>query len=154
MISEKQKAPAFSCKADDGSIVDNASLLGMKVVIYFYPKDDTPGCTTQACGFRDMFPRFSTQDCVILGVSPDSIESHLKFKAKFQLPFMLLADEDHAMAEAFGVWKEKSMFGKKYMGNERTTFILDREGNVAKIFPKVKPEGHAQEVEDVIKQLS
>lgn len=154
MISEGTKAPAFSVTADDGSIVTNESLKGKKTVIYFYPKDDTPGCTTQACGFRDMFPQFQEIDAVVLGVSPDSIESHIKFKNKFQLPFTLLADTDHSMAEAFGVWKEKSMFGKKYMGNERTTFIIDREGNIARIFPKVKPAGHAEAVSEALKEIA
>lgn len=154
MITEGTRAPAFSVKADDGSVVTNETLKGKKAVIYFYPKDDTPGCTTQACGFRDMFPQFQETDAVVLGVSPDSIESHIKFKNKFQLPFTLLADTDHAMAEAFGVWKEKSMFGKKYMGNERTTFILDRDGNIAKVFPKVKPGGHAEAVSEALKEIA
>lgn len=154
MITEGTRAPAFSVKADDGSVVTNETLKGKKAVIYFYPKDDTPGCTTQACGFRDMFPQFQEVDAVVLGVSPDSIESHVKFKNKFQLPFTLLADTDHSMAEAFGVWKEKSMFGKKYMGNERTTFILDRDGNIAKVFPKVKPDGHAEAVSEALKEIA
>lgn len=154
MVKENALAPDFSRTADDGSTVTLKSLKGKPTVIYFYPKDDTPGCTTQACGLRDAFPRFQDADAVIIGVSPDSVESHVKFKEKYQLPFTLLADEDHSMAEAFGVWKERSMYGRKFMGIERTTFILDREGRVAKIFPRVKPAGHAEKVEEALKEIS
>ena len=122
-------------------------------MLYFYPKDDTPGCTVEACELRDAFPRFSKSNAVILGVSPDNVASHQKFKRKFELPFTLLADTDHAIAERYGVWVEKSMYGKQYMGVQRATFIIDAEGTVAKVFPKVKPEGHAAEVEAEIKQL-
>ena len=139
-------APDFSLLADDGRTVRLSDLRGRPVVLYFYPKDDTSGCTTQACGFRDAFPRFDDAEAVILGVSPDDVKSHVKFKAKYDLPFTLLADTGHTVAEAYGVWKEKSMYGRKYMGVERTTFLIDRAGNVAKVFEKVKPAGHADEV--------
>lgn len=153
MSTEHSPAPGFSRTADDGSTVTLESLRGKPVVLYFYPKDDTPGCTTEACEFRDAFPRFSQSDAVILGVSPDSVASHVKFKKKFQLPFALLADEDHSMSEAYGVWKEKSMYGKKFMGIERTTFVIDKDGKIAKVFSKVKPAGHAAEVEAVLQEL-
>jgi len=112
------------------------------VVLYFYPKDDTPGCTIQACDFRDAFPRFEGVGAVVLGVSPDSVRSHAKFRAKFGLTFPLLADEDHAVAEAYGVWTAKSMYGRSYMGIERSTFLIDEEGRLAEVWRKVKPEGH------------
>ena len=120
-------------------------LRGKNVVLYFYPKDDTPGCTTQACGIRDAWSELSAK-AEIFGVSVDPAASHSKFIRKHALPFSLLVDADHAMVEAYGVWVEKSMYGKKYMGIERTTFLIDKEGKIAKIFRKVKPEGHADEV--------
>ena len=129
------------------------SLAGKNVVLYFYPKDDTPGCTKEACDFRDAFPRFDKIDAVVVGVSPDSPDSHRKFKKKYSLPFRLLSDESHKVAESFGVWKEKSMYGRKYMGVERTTVIIDRKGRVARIFPKVKVPGHALEVENAVREL-
>jgi peroxiredoxin Q/BCP len=135
----------------DGTKVTNASLKGKKVVLYFYPKDDTPGCTKESCNFRDTYADFTKENAVILGVSPDDIDSHHKFKSKFSLPFPLLADTDHKVAEAFDVWKEKSMYGKNYMGIERTTFILDTQGNIAKIFPKVKVDDHHTEVLEALK---
>ncbi len=153
MPTENSPAPEFSRTADDGSTVTLESLRGKPVVLYFYPKDDTPGCTTEACEFRDAFPRFSQTNAVILGISPDSVESHVKFKKKFQLPFALLADEDHSMSEAYDVWKEKSMYGKKFMGIDRTTFVIDKDGKIAKIFSKVKPAGHAAEVEAALQEL-
>jgi peroxiredoxin Q/BCP len=113
------------------------------VVLYAYPKDDTSGCTTQACEFRDLFPRFDATRAVILGISPDSVTSHRKFKAKYQLPFTLLADEEKVALQAYGLWKEKSMYGRKYMGVERTTVVIDPEGRIARVFEKVKPAGHA-----------
>lgn len=154
MLHEGDKAPDFAVQADDGATVTLASLRGAPAVIYFYPKDSTPGCTLEACNFRDGFPRFSAAGARILGVSPDSIASHVKFKTKYQLPFTLLADQDHAMAEAFGVWKQKSMFGRKYMGIERSTFIIGADGRIAKIFPKVNPVGHAAAVEQALAELS
>ncbi len=153
MIQEKDKAPDFTVKTDEGSDLELSALRGRPVVLYFYPKDDTPGCTVEACELRDAFPRFKKSDAVILGVSPDDVKSHQKFKRKFELPFTLLADTDHAIAERYGVWVEKSMYGKQYWGIQRATFIIDADGTVAKIFPKVKPEGHAAEVEAEIGKL-
>lgn len=154
MIAEGDRIPDFSLVADDGSTITRDSLVGKNVVLFFYPKDNTPGCTKEACDFRDAFPRFGNIDAVVLGVSPDSLESHRKFKKKFGLPYQLLVDEDHRLAEAFGVWKKKSMFGHKYMGNERTTVIIDGTGRVAKVFPKVKVVGHVQEVEQAVRELA
>ena len=139
-------APAFTLDTDTGERLSLRDLKGKPVVLYFYPKDDTSGCTAEACEFRDAFPRFDKSKAVILGVSPDPVKSHQKFKAKYELPFTLLADTDHAVAEQYGVWKEKSMYGRKYMGVDRTTFIIDAAGKIAKIFEKVKPQGHATEV--------
>jgi thioredoxin-dependent peroxiredoxin len=140
------KAPAFSAKDDQGNTVTLAGLKGKTVVLYFYPKDDTSGCTTQACEFRDAWSEVEQAGAVVLGVSPDGEVSHQKFRAKFDLPFQLLVDEDHAIAEAYGVWGEKSMYGKKYFGILRTTFIIDPKGVIAHVFEKVKPKGHAAEV--------
>ena len=152
-MQEGDQAPQFSLPADDGSVLTRNSLLGRNTVLYFYPKDDTSGCTKEACDFRDAFPRFGKIDAQVIGVSPDSIESHRKFKKKYQLPFKLLADESHKLADAFGVWKEKSMYGRKYMGIERTTAIIDRNGRVARIFPKVRVPGHVEEVEAALRDL-
>lgn len=124
------------------------------VVLYFYPKDDTPGCTTQACGFRDLLPSFEALGAVILGISPDDNASHAKFAEKFALPFPLLSDPDHKIAETYGVWKEKKNYGKTYMGIERTTFVIDRDGSIAKIYPRVKVDQHADKVLDFVKSLS
>jgi peroxiredoxin Q/BCP len=154
LISEGDKAPNFSLEADDGTTVTRESLAGKKVVLFFYPKDDTSGCTKEACDFRDAFPQFGKVDAVVIGVSPDSLESHRKFKTKYRLPYRLLSDEGHKVADSFGVWKEKSMYGRKYMGIERTTVIIDRKGRVARVFPKVKVPGHASEVERVVRELS
>jgi peroxiredoxin Q/BCP len=154
ILHEGDPAPDFSLLADDGSTVTLTTLRGAPAVLYFYPKDDTPGCTTESCEFRDAFPRFSASGATIIGVSPDSMRSHVKFKEKYKLPFTLLADEAHQMAEAYGVWKEKSMFGRKYMGVERTTFILGPDGRIARLFAKVTPEGHAAEVEEALGKLT
>jgi peroxiredoxin Q/BCP len=140
------KAPDFTVLTDAGEKLKLSSLKGKKVVLYFYPKADTPGCTKQACGFRDEMPSFAGADAVILGVSPDPVKAVAKFKEKYALPFTLLADEHHAVAEKYGVWVEKSMYGKTYMGVARTTFIINAEGKIAHIFPKVKVEGHSAEV--------
>jgi thioredoxin-dependent peroxiredoxin len=153
LIAEGDKAPNFSLEADDGTTVSRDSLAGRNVVLFFYPKDDTSGCTKEACDFRDALPRFGKLDAVVIGVSPDSLESHRKFKEKFQLPYRLLSDEGHRVADSFGVWKEKSMYGRKYMGIERTTVIMDRKGRVVRVFPKVKVPGHALEVESAVRQL-
>lgn len=144
MLKEQDIAPDFELETDEGSKVRLSELRGRKVILYFYPKDDTPGCTTQACGIRDSWQEFQETGALVYGISPDSVESHQKFREKYQLPFPLLADEGHQVAEAYGVWKEKSMYGRKYWGNERTTFIIDEEGRIAKIFPRVKPAEHAE----------
>lgn len=146
MLKPGNRAPAFSLPADDGSTVSLKDLKGRTVVLYFYPKDDTSGCTTEACEFRDSWKSVQKAGAVVLGVSPDPVASHLKFKKKYQLPFPLLADTDHAVAGAYGAWGEKSMYGRKYFGILRSTFIIDRDGKVATVFEKVKPKGHAAEV--------
>lgn len=153
MLKEGNRAPAFAAATDTGESLSLASLRGRSVVLYFYPKDDTPGCTVEACEFRDALPKFEGLDAVVLGVSPDSVKKHQRFKAKYKLPFTLLADPDHCITEAYGVWGEKMMFGRKYMGVLRTTFVIDGEGRIAKIFRNVKPEGHAQEVEQTLDAL-
>jgi len=153
MIELGAAAPDFTVLTDDGSPLTLSSLRGKPVVLYFYPKDDMSGCTVEACEFRDMFPRFDSSNAVILGVSPDNVKSHVKFKAKFELPFTLLADTEKVIAAAYDVWKEKSMYGKKYMGIERTTFVIDAKGNIAQIFHKVKPAGHAAEVMHALQAL-
>jgi peroxiredoxin Q/BCP len=149
-IAAGQLAPDFTLPTDTGELLTLSSLRGQWVVLYGYPKDDTSGCTTQACEFRDAFPRFSTRRAVILGISPDPVKSHQKFKVKYELPFTLLADTEKAVLQAYDIWKEKSMYGKKYMGVERTTFVIDPEGRIATVFEKVKPAGHAAEVEAVL----
>jgi len=146
MIAEGQEAPDFELKSDAGETVRLSELRGKPVVVYFYPKDDTPGCTTQACGIRDAYGEFERAGAVVLGVSPDSEASHVKFRKKYDLPFTLLADTDHAVAEQYGVWGEKSYLGKKYMGVSRSTFVIAEDGTVKKIFPTVKPAGHADDV--------
>ena len=146
MLKENDAAPDFELPADDGEPVRLSALRGRRVVLYFYPRADTPGCTTEACEFRDLHPQLSAEGAVVLGVSPDPVEAVRKFREKFDLPFHLLADADHAVAEAYGVWKEKSMYGKKYWGVERTTFLIDEQGRIARVHHKVKPEGHAREV--------
>jgi thioredoxin-dependent peroxiredoxin len=146
MIEEGKKAPDFTAKDDEGNIVKLKELRGKKVVLYFYPKDNTSGCTKEACDFRDAYSQFKRKGAVILGVSPDSERSHQKFKEKFSLPFTLIVDEAKEIANLYGVWKEKSMYGRKYMGVERTTFVIDEEGKIRKIFPKVKVTDHAQAV--------
>lgn len=151
MIKENQKAPNFKLKNQNGELVSLDSLKGRNVVLYFYPKDDTPGCTKEACSFRDEFPKFNKLNAVILGVSPDSVESHKKFIAKYKLPFDLLSDEKKDVLEKYGVWKEKSLYGKKYMGVVRTTVIIDKEGKIKKIFPNVKVDGHSEEVMEALK---
>ena len=146
MLQAGHKAPGFSLPADTGETIALKDLKGKPVVLYFYPKDDTTGCTVEACEFRDSWREVKKSGAVVLGVSPDSVKSHQKFKTKYSLPFPLLADEGHAVAEAYGVWGEKSMYGRKYQGILRTTFIIGKDGRVARVFEKVKPKGHAAEV--------
>ena len=145
-LKEGDKAPAFSGKDQNGKKVALSEFKGKKVVLYFYPEDDTPTCTVQACNLRDNYALLKKHGFEVIGVSPNDEKSHKKFEAKFNLPFTLLADADHAITEKYGVWQEKSMYGKKYWGVLRTTFIIDEDGKVAHIFEKVKPEGHDQEV--------
>ena len=136
-------APDFTAVTDGGETLRLSDLRGKRVVLYFYPKDDTPGCTTQACSFRDQYPLIEEKNAVVLGVSPDSAQSHRKFKTKFNLPFTLIVDEDHTIAEAYGVWVEKSMYGKKYMGIERSHFVIDEEGKIISAEAKVKADQSA-----------
>lgn len=145
-LKEGSKAPDITLETDSGEKLKLSSLKGKQVVLYFYPKSDTPGCTTEACEFRDHSPAFAKKDAVIIGISPDAVKAQTKFKTKYDLPFTLLADADHTAAEKYGVWVEKSMYGKKYMGIERSTFLIDKDGKIAKIWSKVKPAGHAEEV--------
>ena len=133
-----QAAPDFELPSDSGSKVKLSDFRGKRVIVYFYPKDDTPGCTTQACGFRDAYPQIEEKNAVVIGISPDGEESHQKFKTKYNLPFILLADEDHQVAEAYGVWGEKSMYGKKYMGIIRSHFVIDEHGKVVDAQVQVK----------------
>jgi thioredoxin-dependent peroxiredoxin len=144
MLEEGDQFPEFELQDQDGQTVRLSDLTGAPAVIYFYPKDDTSGCTAQACGFRDSLPSFGSTR--VIGVSPDSPKSHRRFIEKYGLNFMLLADTDHKLAEAVGVWVEKSMYGKKYMGVERSTFMLNAEGKIERILRKVKPQGHAEEL--------
>ena len=146
MLESSKKAPDFSLQNQDGKKISLKDFIGRKVVLYFYPKDDTSGCTKEACSFSDNLPKFSKVDTVILGVSPDSVKSHKKFSEKYKLKFDLLADEEKKVVEKYGVWKEKSMYGRKYMGVERTTFIIDERGKIKTIFNKVKVDGHDKEV--------
>jgi thioredoxin-dependent peroxiredoxin len=132
-------APEFALPADNGETVRLSDFRGKKVILYFYPKDDTPGCTTQACGFRDAYPQIEERNAVVIGVSPDDVKSHQKFKTKFDLPFLLVADTEHTLAEAYGVWGEKSMYGKTYLGIERSHFVIDEEGRLADVAIKVSP---------------
>ena len=146
MIEAGTPAPEFELKADDGSTVTLAGLRGRRVVLYFYPSDDTPGCTAQACAIRDQWQDFRGVDAVVLGVSPDDEASHRRFKEKYGLPFTLLADQDHAVAERYGVWGERSMYGKTYMGIKRSTFVIDEGGTVISAMYGVKPATHAERV--------
>ena len=146
MVQEGKPAPEFELTSDAGDTVRLSDLRGKPVVLYFYPKDDTPGCTTQAVGIRDAWGEFERAGAVVLGVSPDDERSHTKFKEKFQLPFTLLADTEHSTAEDYGVWKEKTYAGKTYMGVERSTFVIDADGNIAKELRNVKPDTHADDV--------
>lgn len=139
-------APDFRAATNGGAVVGLKDFAGKHVVLYFYPKDDTPGCTKEACGFRDAFKDFTKAGAVVLGVSTDSVKKHDKFVEKFQLPFPLLADEDKAIVQAYGVWGKKKFMGREYLGTHRVTFLIDPRGRIKKIWPKVKPEDHAAEV--------
>lgn len=150
MIKEGNKAPQFTLPDSNGKKVSLKDYLGKKVVLYFYPKDMTSGCTREACDFRDAHPNFKKLNAVVLGVSADSSASHQKFSDKYDLPFTLLSDEDKKVLGKYDVWKEKSMYGKKYMGIERTTIVINEDGKIQKIFPKVKVNGH---IEEVLKEL-
>jgi thioredoxin-dependent peroxiredoxin len=146
MVEEGAAAPDFELTSDSGERVRLSQLRGRPVVLYFYPRDDTTGCTTQACGIRDVYGDFEERGAVVLGVSPDTEESHVKFKQKHGLPFTLLADPEHEVAETYGVWKEKSFGGKKYWGVERSTFVIDENGRIKKAMRRVKPDTHADKV--------
>ncbi|NIP41783.1 MAG: thioredoxin-dependent thiol peroxidase [candidate division Zixibacteria bacterium] len=150
MVKEGNKAPAFNLESTGGDKVALKDLAGKKVVLYFYPKDDTPGCAKEAQAFRDAFNKIKRKGAVVLGVSPDTLESHEKFTKKYELPFPLLVDKDHKTAEKYGVWVEKNMYGKKKWGIQRSTFVIDPDGKVKKVFPKVRVEGH---VDEVLEQL-
>jgi peroxiredoxin Q/BCP len=143
-------APPFEMAADDGSIVSTGSLAGSRYVLYFYPKDDTPGCTAQACGLRDSWDRVAATGIEVFGVSPDSVKSHVKFREKYDLPYRLLSDDGHAVADAFGVWVEKSYAGRTYMGVERTTFVIGPDGAIEHVLPQVKPAAHVELLLDVL----
>lgn len=145
-IEEGSKAADFTLPTHDGTTLKLSSLRGAPVVLYFYPKDDTPGCTKEACGFRDAMAKLARHKAVVLGVSPDDPESHEKFRQKYKLPFTLLADVDHKVAEKYGAWREKNMYGKKSMGIARSTFIIDADGKVAKVFKAVRADGHDEQV--------
>ena len=152
-VNEGDKAPEFSMPTDSGGTISLKDLKGRPVVLYFYPKDSTPGCTKEACAFRDLMPDFSKIDAEIIGVSKDSVKRHENFKAKNELPFTLASDEDGDVCETYGVWAEKSMYGRKFMGIERTTFLIDGKGRVRKVWRKVKVPGHAEEVLDATRTL-
>lgn len=145
-LNEGEKAPDFSLPANDGKTITLEDFKGKYVVLYFYPKDDTPGCTKEAQAFRDHIDQFQAANAVILGVSKDSVAKHEKFRSKYELPFDLISDEDGAMLESYGVWVEKNMYGKKYMGIQRTTFLIDGNGVIQRIWDKVKVAGHAEDV--------
>ena len=146
-------APDFTLLSDTSEEVTLSALKGKTVVLYFYPKDDTPGCTKEACEFRDLFPRFTKSKAVVLGISPDTPRKHANFRKKYGLPFTLLSDKDHKVAERYGIWVEKTFWGRKYMGVERTTYIIGPSGKIEKIFAKVNPEGHAAEVQEALAAL-
>ena len=153
MVAEGKPAPDFELKTDTGETVKLSALKGQPVVLYFYPKDDTPGCTTQACGIRDAYQEFRDRGALVFGISADDEASHQRFKEKYELPFTLLADTDRQAIEAYDVWKERSMYGKTFMGIERSTFVVDKDGNLAKELRKVKPAEHADQVLKVLDSL-
>ncbi len=144
MLEVGDEAPEFTAPDDGGGKIKLKDLRGKKVVLYFYPKDNTPGCTTEACDFRDNIALFAKQGAAVLGVSPDSVASHDRFKSKFDLPFPLISDPEHGIAEAYGVWKEKSLYGRKFMGIVRSTFVIDEKGKIAEIYSKVRVKDHVR----------
>ncbi len=146
-------APDFAATVDDGSTLQLSSLRGAPVVLFFYPKDDTPGCTVEACAFQEALPSFEGVKATVIGVSPDPVKKHLKFKEKFGLAYPLVADTEHTVSDAYGVWGEKKFMGRTYLGVARTTFVIDAKGRIAHVFEKVKPEGHAAEVAEVVRAL-
>lgn len=152
-IEVGKRAPAFSTKDDNGKTVKLSDWKGRPVVLYFYPKDDTPGCTKEACGFRDASKALEKLGAVVIGISPDDVASHVKFREKYKLNFPLLADTNHAIAEKYGAWREKNMYGKKSMGIQRSTYLIDADGKVAKVWPRVKPEEHPAQVLAALKEL-
>lgn len=153
LLAVGQKAPWASVVDENGQALSLESFSGKTVVLYFYPKDDTPGCTQESCDFRDQFSRLQGDDVVVLGVSKDSPASHVRFKSKYSLPFPLVSDESGALCEAYGVWKEKSMYGRSYMGIERSTFVIDSEGRIARVYPKVSVTGHVDQVIQDLRDL-
>ena len=153
-IDEGKKAPAFTLQADDGTKVKLTDLKGNPVVLYFYPRDDTPGCTKEACAFRDRKAEIEQLGATVLGVSPDTIEKHEKFRDKYELNFLLLADADHKVADKYGAWREKNMYGKKSMGIQRSTFLIDAAGKVAKVWKKVRVDGHDDQVIEALQELA
>lgn len=152
-IEEGRKAPDFTLQTHTGEKLKLSSLRGSTVILYFYPKDDTPGCTKEACGFRDQQVALQAHNTVVLGISPDSVESHVRFRDKYDLPFVLLADPEHVVAEKFGAWREKTLYGKKSMGIVRSTFVIDTEGRVAKLYKNVRADGHAEKVVAAVEAL-
>ena len=152
-LSEGDKAPNFKLPADNNTNIELSDYSGQNVVLYFYPKDNTPGCTTQACSFRDSIKSFEELDAIIIGISKDSVKKHENFKAKYDLNFSLASDENDEVCETYGVWKEKSMYGKKFWGIERTTFLIDKNGKIAKIWRKVKVKDHIEDVKDALHNL-
>ena len=153
LLAVGDKAPAFKSTDQDGKPVSLSDYKGQKLVVYFYPKDDTPGCTKEACSIRDGWSQFRRKKVAVLGVSVDDAKSHRKFVDKFSLPFRLAADTDKAIVKAYGVWGEKSMYGRKYMGTHRVTYLIDEKGKIAAVWPKVKPEGHADEILEAVDGL-
>jgi peroxiredoxin Q/BCP len=152
-IAVGKKAPAFTLTADDGTKVRLSDLKGTPVVVYFYPRDDTPGCTKEACAFRDRKAEIEQLGARVFGISPDTVESHVKFRDKFGLNFPLLADPDHKVAEKYGAWREKNMYGKKTMGIQRSTYLIDADGKVAQVWPRVKVDGHDDQVIEALQKL-
>ncbi|WP_281522209.1 thioredoxin-dependent thiol peroxidase [Dubosiella newyorkensis] len=153
MLEVGTKAPDFTLQDQDGKDVSLSDFKGKKVILYFYPKDNTSGCTKQACAFKELYPDFMEKDAIVLGVSKDSVASHKKFQEKYELPFELLSDPEHKVIEQYDVWKEKSMYGKKYMGIVRSTYLIDEEGNIEKALEKVKPQQNPEQMLKLVEDL-